>query len=102
MVRWMCGIKVKDTVPSRVEKERLGFDDITLLLQQNRLRRYRRVLRKEDNNWVEKCMEYVRSGARSRPKRNWREFVQKDCQGHNLSREDAMEHSRWRKLIKDS
>ena len=28
MVRWMCGIKLKDRFPSRELKERLGIDDI--------------------------------------------------------------------------
>jgi len=37
MVRWMCGVKVKDRVPSKELKERLGIDDIILILQQNRL-----------------------------------------------------------------
>jgi len=27
------------------------------------------------------------------------EIVQKDCQAHNLNREDSMGRSRWRKLI---
>ena len=38
-------------------KERLGIDDIALVLQQNRLRWYGHVLRKEDNDWVKKCMK---------------------------------------------
>ena len=38
MVRWMCGTKLKDRFPSRELKERLGIDDIALVLQQNRLR----------------------------------------------------------------
>jgi len=37
---------------------------------------------------------------RGRPKRMWREVVQKDCQACNLNREDAMDHSIWKKLIK--
>ena len=37
----------------------------------------------------------------SRPKRTWTEIVQKDCQARKLNMEDAMDHSRWRKLIKD-
>ena len=36
MVRWMCGIKLKDTFPSKELRERLGIDDIALVLQQNR------------------------------------------------------------------
>ena len=40
MVRLMCGVKLQDTVPSKGLRERLGLDDIVLVLQQNRLRWY--------------------------------------------------------------
>jgi len=45
-------------------------------------------------------MEYEVEGsrARGRPKT---EFVEKDCQACKLNKEDAMDRSRWRKLIKD-
>jgi len=52
MLRWMCDVKVKDRVPSRVERERLGLDDIVLALQQNRLQWYGHVLQKEDSDWL--------------------------------------------------
>jgi len=39
--------------------------------------------------------------TRGRPKRTWREVMQKDHQAHKLNREDAVDHNRWRKLIKD-
>jgi len=47
-------------------------------------------------------MEYKVESSRPRgkPKRMWTEVVQKDCQARNLNREDAMDHSRWKKLIK--
>ena len=38
MVRWMCGVKLKDRLQSKELRERLGVDDIALILQQNRLR----------------------------------------------------------------
>jgi len=38
MIRWMCGVKLKDGVPRKKLRERLGVDDISLILQQNRLR----------------------------------------------------------------
>jgi len=68
---------------------------IILILQQNRLR-------KEDTDWVKKCMEYEVEGSRTRgrPKRTWKEVVQKDCQARNLKKEDAMDRGRWKKLIK--
>jgi len=37
MVRCMCNVKVKDRVISKELTERLGIDDIVLVLQQNRL-----------------------------------------------------------------
>ena len=40
------------------------------------------------------------SRPRGRPKRTWREVVQKDRQARNLNREDAMDRGRWKRLIK--
>jgi len=51
MVRWMSNVKVKDRVPSKELRERVGIDDIILILQQNRLRWYGHLLRKEDTDW---------------------------------------------------
>jgi len=64
---------LKDRFPSKDLRERLGIDDIALVLQQNGLH----VLRKDDD-WVKKCTEYEVEG--SRPKRTWKEVVRKDCQ----------------------
>jgi len=102
MVRWMCNVKVKDRVRSKKLRGRLGIDDIILILQQNRLRWYGHVMRKEDTDRVKKCMEYEVEGSRprGRPKRTWREIVQKDCQARNLNKEDAMDRGRWKRLIK--
>jgi len=40
MVRLMCDVKVKDRVPNKELRERLGIDDIISVLPQNRLRWY--------------------------------------------------------------
>jgi len=65
------------------------------------LRWHGHVLQKEDNDWAKKYMEYEVEGARprGRPKKTWREIVEKDCKVCGLNREDAMDHSRWRKQI---
>ena len=72
---WMCGVKLKDRVPSKELKERLGLDDICiiLILQQSRLRWYGHVLRKGDNDRMKKHMDYEVEGARprGRPKKTW-------------------------------
>jgi len=81
MVRWMCNVKVKDLclLPSKELREKLRIDDMILILQQNRLRWHGHVLRKEDTDWVMKCMEYEVEGSRprGRPKRTWTEVVKK-------------------------
>ena len=99
MVRWMCGTKLKYRFPSKELRERLGIDDIALVLQQNRLRWYGHVLCKEDDDCVKKCMEYEVECPR--PKKTWREIVKEDCQARKLNTEDAVDRSKWRKLIKD-
>jgi len=40
---------------------------------------------------------------RGRPKRPWRvrSLMEKDCQARKSNKEDAMDGSRWRKMIKD-
>ena len=46
-------------------------------------------------------LKYEVEGARprGRPKKTWREIVEKDCKACGLNREDAMDRSRWRKQI---
>ena len=79
MVRQIYGVKVTDRFPSNELRERIGIDNIILVLQQNRLQEYGHVLRKEDNDWVKKCMEYEVEGSRptGRPKRTYREVVER-------------------------
>ena len=104
MVRWMCGVKLKDRLPSKELRERLGVDDIALVLQQNRLRWYGHVLRKDHDDWVKKCMEHEIEGSRprGRPKKTWKEVVCEDCQARKLNKEDAMDRCKWRKVIKEA
>jgi len=75
MVRWMCVVEIKDKVPSKEFRERESRSRVNI-----RLRGYGHVLRKEDTDWVNKSMEYEveSSRPRGRPKRTWREVVQKD------------------------
>ena len=56
------------------------------------------MLQKEDNDW-----EYEVEGSRprGRPRKTWREVVQRDCQAHKLNKDDTIDHIRWRKVIKD-
>jgi len=99
----LVSFNIRQISKSGAERERLGIDDIALVLQQNRLLWYGHVLRKADDDWVKKCSEYEVEGPRprGRPKRTWREVVKEDCLARKLNKEDAMDRSKWRKLIKD-
>jgi len=44
MVRWMCGVKLQDRVPSKELRGKLELEDIISVLQRNRLRWYGHVL----------------------------------------------------------
>jgi len=59
-------LKLQERIPSKGLKKRLGLNDIILVLKQNRLQWYGHVLRKEDNDWVKKCMGYEVEGPRPR------------------------------------
>jgi len=52
---------------------------------------------------MKKCMEYEVEAAR--PRGSQRIFGdrlwEKNCQAHKLNREDATDHSRWKKQIRD-
>jgi len=52
MVRWMCGVELKDRLPGGELRERVGVDDTALILQQGGLCWYGHVLRKDDDDCV--------------------------------------------------
>ena len=65
---------------------------------------YGQVLRKDDDEWVKKCMEHEVEGSRprGRPKKTWKDVVREDCQERKLNKEDAMDRCKWRKVIKEA
>jgi len=60
------------------------------------------VLRKDDSEWVKKCMDFVVEGLRprGRPKRTWKEVVEGDMKSLKLRKEDALVCVKWRRLIR--
>jgi len=54
MVKWMCGIKIKDRFPSNELRERLGIEDIISAKQVVMVCAWLHMLQKEDHEWVKK------------------------------------------------
>ena len=58
MIRWMCGVSMKDRRTSKELRELVGVEPITTVIESGRLRSYEHVMRKSDEDWVKKSMEY--------------------------------------------
>ena len=56
MIRWMYGVKLRDKLSCIELRQQLGIEDIAKAVQRNRLGWYRRVLRKDDADWVKSVL----------------------------------------------
>ena len=101
MIRWMAGVKLTDRFRNSCLRERLGLEDIQLVLRKRRLRWFGHVERRE-GEWVKNCMELEVIGkvGRGRPKRTWREVIEKDMSVVGLRRQDTMDRVKWRQGVK--
>jgi len=52
MIRWMCGVKLRDKLSCIELRQQLGIEVIVKVVQRSRWRRYGHVLRKDDDDWV--------------------------------------------------
>ena len=53
MIRWMCGVSMKDRKTSEELRELVGIEPITTVIKSGRLRWYEHVMRKSDEDWRE-------------------------------------------------
>ena len=58
MVRWVCGVTLKDRRTSEEFRKLVGVQPITTVIRSGRLRWYGHVVRKSDEDWVKKFVEY--------------------------------------------
>jgi len=54
MIRWMCGVKLNE----RKKSELLGLEPVSLMIKKSRLRWFEHVERKNDNDWVKRCITW--------------------------------------------
>ena len=73
MIRWMCSVSIKDRGAREELRELVGVQPITTVIKSGGLRWYEHVMRKSDDDWVKKCMEFRVKGRRplGRPRRTW-------------------------------
>ena len=90
MIRWICGISMKDRGTNEELRRLVGVEHITTVIGSGRLRWYGHVMRKGDEDWVKKYMEYRVEGRRpvGRPRRTWLESVEADIAEFEIDKED--------------
>ena len=93
----MCGVSLKDRRTSEELRKLVGVQPITTVIRNGRLRWYDHVMRKSDENWVKKCMEYRVDGRRpvGPPRRTWLEGVEADMAELEIDREDVHDRKKW-------
>ena len=98
MIRWMCGISMKDTRTTEELRKLIRVEHITTVIRNDRLSWYGHVMSKSDEDWVRKCMKYRVEGRRpvGRPRRTWLESVEADIAEFGIDRY-FHDRKKWRK-----
>ena len=73
MVRWMCGVSLKDRKRSKVLYSLLGVQSVAKVVRRGRLRWFGHVERKNGDDWVSACRNVVVAGVRcvGRGRKTW-------------------------------
>jgi len=101
MIRWMCGVTLKDGKTSEELRERLDVVSVSKRVRQNRLRWFGHVERKDEDDWVSACRDLSVAGEKGRGRRRttWKECVADDMRKMELRREDAQDRVLWKNSI---
>ena len=101
MVRWMCGVSLKDRKRSEDLYSLLGVQSVAKVVRRGRLRWFGHKERKNGDDWVSACRNVVVAGVRcvGRGRKTWRECVKEDTDELGLHPEWAVFRDVWRGLI---
>src|SRR6478609_3992089 len=79
MVRWMCGVTIKDRISTVKLREHLGICSATNFVRKGRLGWFGHVERKSDDDWV----------------KTWEQCVNEDMKELGLKREETLDRNTW-------
>ena len=96
MIRKMC--RLRDGIPVDIWRQEMGVMAISDAIKLSRLRWFGHVKRRDEGNWVRKCMDTEIEGKnpKGRPKRNWRQVVKDDLKLMGVEEEEAEDRDCWR------
>ena len=97
MVRWMCGVSLKDSKRSVDLYSLLGVQSVAEVVRQGRLRWFGHLERRSVDDWVSACRKVV-AGKRhkGRKRKTWYESVEEDMKLLGLHPEWAVFRDMWR------
>ena len=101
MVRWMCGVSLKDRKRSVDLCNLLGISHVADVVRRGRLRWFGHLEHKSVDDWVSSCRRLVVEGARSQggSRKTWERCVKDDMELLVLHSEWAIFRDVWRDLI---
>ena len=101
MVRWMCGVSLKDRKRSVDLYCLLGVRCVAEVVRYGRLRWFGHVECKSGDDWVSACRNVVVAGVRraGRSRKTRRECVEDDVEELGLHPEWVVFRDKWRDLI---
>ena len=101
MIRWMCGVSLRDRKSSEELRQRLGVESIRECVRKGRLRWFGHIERREDSNWIKRCRDLVVDGpaGRGRPRKTWTQVVHDDLKQLGLDPALAQDRLEWKKAI---
>ena len=101
MVRWMCGVSLKDRKRSEDLCNLLGINCVADVMRRGRLRWFGHLERKSVDDWVSACRGLVVEGkrGRGRSRKTWEQCVRDDMKLLGLHPEWAVFRDMWRDLI---
>ena len=102
MLRWMSGVTKLDRIRNERIRGTTTMGEISKKVQESRLKWYGHALRREDEYVGKRVigMEVPGKRRRGRPKWDWLDIIRNDLWERELSRKDAQDRPRWRRLIR--
>ena len=79
----------------------VGVESITTVIRSGRLRWYGHVKKKNDEDWMKKCMMCRVEGRRpvGRLRKTWLESVEADMAELEINKEDVHDRKQWRRNV---
>ena len=98
MVRWMCGVSLKDRHLTADLYQSLGIENVAEVVRRSRLRWFGHVERKDKDDWVSACRYLSVDGLRQRGRgqKKWVECFEEDIRSLGLNKKDAQNREVWK------